>query len=119
MTDTIATYLMMLLRMSIQIQTQGKHLAEFNYWENLGRVSVRVLSNGAGTVHEGKALSIDISGVVHIRSTARIGEIDPESRTYPSTEAGVIACLERAATELKAYVDGSISDPIQEARHAA
>lgn len=119
MTDTIATYLMMLLRMSIQIQAQGKHLAEFNYWHNLGTVSVRVLPCGAGTVHEGKVLSLDVAAVIHIASPARIGEYDRTSRTYPSTEADVIACLERAATELKAYVDGSISDRIQEASHAA
>jgi len=119
MTDTIATYLMMLLRMSIQVQAQGKHLASFTHYDELGRVTVRVYPNGAGSGHETDWHLSEQPGIVYICSTARIGEPDRTSRTCPSTEAGVIACLERAASELKAYVDGSISDPIQEARHAA
>jgi len=117
MTDTIATYLMMLLRMSIQIQAQGKHLCCFRYYEDAGRATVWLLPSAQGTATRPDWISMP--GVIHIRSTAEIGSRDPDTRTYPSTEAGVIACLERAATELKAYVDGSISDPIQEDRHAA
>ena len=117
MTDTIATYLMMLLRMSIQVQAQGEHRCWFRYYEDGGRVTIWVYPNANRRTD--LADWICRPEVVHIRSSARIGARDSDTRTYPATEAAVIACLERAATELKAYVDGSISDPIQEARHAA
>lgn len=121
MTDTIATYLLMLLRMSIQIQAQGVHLCRFRYYQDFGHVCVDLYPHGAGSGEDSHWLLHTKTGepIVQILSTARIGRRDSVSRTFPATEEAVLACLERAATELRGYVSGSISDPIREARHAA